>query len=132
MSVAVKVLARGEITPQQRSDIVNEVAALQSLMHPNLIRVLGLTEQPARHLSIVTEWLHGGSLAEFLRRNPSANEHQRLDIFINVCSAGTASHFRPYDRGWVLVASFQPRNCPFTSHQSIAFTPTPAALQATG
>jgi serine/threonine protein kinase len=124
MSVAVKVIARGEITPQQRSGIVNEVASLQTLMHPNLVRVLGVTEQPARHVSLVAEWLHGGTLADFLRRDPCANEQHRLDIFINVCSAGATFHF---DRDSLLSDRVT-----FLSHQSLASTPTPAALQATG
>jgi serine/threonine protein kinase len=88
MAVAVKLIVRGEIDQQQRSIIANEVAEMLTVMHPNCIRVLGLTEQPAQHASLVTEWLHGGTLAELLRRNPCVNEQHRLDLFINVCSAG--------------------------------------------
>jgi serine/threonine protein kinase len=87
-SVAVKVIARGEISRQLRTSIESEVADVMSLTHPNCVRVLGLTAQPAHHVSLVTEWLHGGSLADFLRRTPSASEHYRLDLFIHVCSAG--------------------------------------------
>jgi serine/threonine protein kinase len=88
MAVAVKLIVRGEIEQQQRSRIANEVAEMLTVMHPNCIRVLGLTEQPAQHVSLVTEWLHGGTLAQLLRRNPTVNELHRLDLFINVCSAG--------------------------------------------
>ena len=90
MSVAVKIIARDKITQQQRLSILNEVANLQTLMHPNCVRVMGATEQPALHVSLVTEWLHGGSLAEHLHRNTSATEQHRLDLFIHVCSAGAA------------------------------------------
>ena len=124
MAVAVKLIVRGEIEQQQRSRIANEVAEMLTVMHPNCIRVLGLTEQPAQHASLVTEWLHGGTLAELLRRNPSVNELHRLDLFINVCSAGATFHF---DRDSLLSDRVT-----FLSHQSLASTPTPAALQATG
>lgn len=89
MSVAVKIIVRGEIAQQVRVSIEREVADMMSLMHPNCVRVLGLTVHPAQHVSLVTEWLHGGSLAHHLRQVPSASEERRLDMFIHVCSAGT-------------------------------------------
>ena len=88
MHVAVKIIIRGSTTQAQRATIAGEVALVQSLMHPNCVRVFGLAEQPSQHVSLVTEWLEGGSLLEFLTRSPSAPEQHRLDIFINVCSAG--------------------------------------------
>lgn len=89
MSVAVKIIARGEITQQMRSSIRSEVAEMMLLMHPNCVRVLGFTEQPTVHVSLVTEWLLGGNMAQFLRSTPSASEEHRLDLFVHVCSAGT-------------------------------------------
>jgi serine/threonine protein kinase len=88
VSVAVKSIIQGEITPQLLKSIESEVADLMSSMHPNCIRVLGLTSQPAQHVSLVTEWLQGGSLALLLRQVPRASEERRLDMFIHVCSAG--------------------------------------------
>jgi serine/threonine protein kinase len=88
MSVAVKIIARGEITQQMRSSIKSEVAEMMLLMHPNCVRVLGFTEQPTMHVSLVTEWLLGGNMAQFLRSTPSASEEHRLDLFVHVCSAG--------------------------------------------
>jgi len=91
MHVAVKIIVRGSTTQAQRASIVNEVAAVQAIMHPNCIRVFGFTEQPSQHVSLVTEWLQGGSLLDFLASSPPAPEQHRLDIFISVCSAGKSN-----------------------------------------
>ena len=88
MRVAVKTIVRGEVAPEIRELIVNEVADMLKVMHPNCIRTLGVTEHPGRHVSLVVEWLDGGALCDLLQRSPSASEQRRLDVFMNVCSAG--------------------------------------------
>jgi serine/threonine protein kinase len=61
---------------------------LQAIMHPNCLRVFGLTEQPGQHVSLVTERLEGGTLADMLFHGSLRSESHRLDVFTNVCSAG--------------------------------------------
>jgi serine/threonine protein kinase len=127
MSVAVKIIARDKITQQQRLSILNEVANLQTLMHPNCVRVMGATEQPALHVSLVTEWLHGGSLAEHLRLNPSATEQHRVALFNHVCSAGAA---RPHHSSPLLYVHFHVSVSSHFLHQlltSILALPPPSA-----
>jgi serine/threonine protein kinase len=101
MHVAVKTIVRGEVAPELRELIVDEVADMLKVMHPNCIRTLGVTEHPGRHVSLVVEWLDGGALCDLLQRSPSASEQRRLDVFMNVCSAGlhlpsSPTHFKQY------------------------------------
>jgi serine/threonine protein kinase len=89
MRVAVKPVLLGDYAPELRECILSEVTDIvMEVMHPNCIRTLGVTEHPGRHMSLVMEWLDGGTLSDLLQRSPSASEQQRLDMFMNVCSAG--------------------------------------------
>jgi len=40
------------------------------LIHPNIVPLLGVTPTP---LQLVSEWMTGGSLAEYIKKNPDTN-----------------------------------------------------------
>ena len=50
MRVAVKTIVRGEVAPEIRELIVNEVADMLKVMHPNCIRTVSYT-----HLTLPTK-----------------------------------------------------------------------------
>lgn len=47
-----------------------EAVVWKRLMHPNVVRFLGVTTTP---LQIVSEWMPNGTLLEFMRVNPSVD-----------------------------------------------------------
>ena len=52
------------------------------LSHPNIVPLLGITPVP---LQLISEWVPGGDLTEYIKRNPGAN---RLGL---VCAPPTVS-----------------------------------------
>ena len=64
---AIKVLRHAE--PDQRARFAREVTALESLEHPNVVRVLAHGELDDRPF-LVLECVDGGSLAEAIARGP--------------------------------------------------------------
>ncbi|HXO19018.1 MAG TPA: protein kinase, partial [Thermoanaerobaculia bacterium] len=65
--VAVKLLPEeaGEESEEQRDEFLRAAAALKSLVHPSLPRVLDFGFTTAGSAFLVNEYLHGSSLAVF-------------------------------------------------------------------
>ncbi|PRP74113.1 putative ATPase [Planoprotostelium fungivorum] len=74
VSVAIKT---EEVTEAQVKGFLQEVVILQRLRsHPNVVMYIGFCFPP-QPLALVTEYCEGGSLYEYLKKNPeSATDHQ--------------------------------------------------------
>ncbi len=89
---AVKVLdARWSRDPQMTARFEAEAAALMSLEHPHIVRVLELTETEDGRLCFVMELVDGCDL-ERLMRADRPGPARAVDIFCKVCSAVEHAH----------------------------------------
>eukprot|EP00271_Cylindrocystis_brebissonii_P006252 TRINITY_DN18962_c0_g1_i1.p1 TRINITY_DN18962_c0_g1~~TRINITY_DN18962_c0_g1_i1.p1 ORF type:complete len:1023 (-),score=218.41 TRINITY_DN18962_c0_g1_i1:1253-4321(-) len=75
--VAVKVLINQEQSEAQLTEFKKEVIIMEKLRHPNIVLFMGAVTKPP-NLSILTEFLHRGSLFRLLHR-PGAKDTLKED-----------------------------------------------------
>jgi len=89
---AIKVLdKRWSDDPAMVARFQNEARLLQSLDHPNIIRLIESTETEDGRLCLVTELVQGCDLGRLLRAEKIAHE-RAFDIFDKVCAAVAHAH----------------------------------------
>ncbi|XP_050268583.1 serine/threonine-protein kinase STY46-like isoform X1 [Quercus robur] len=83
--VAVKILRSEHLNDALEDEFAQEVAILRQVQHKNVVRFIGAcTKFP--HLCIVTEYMPGGSLYDYLHKNHNILElSQLLKFAIDVC-----------------------------------------------
>nr|XP_043640007.1 serine/threonine-protein kinase STY46-like [Erigeron canadensis] len=83
--VAVKVLRSETLNEALEDEFRHEVAILREVQHRNVVRFIGAsTKQP--HLCIITEYMPGGSLYEYLHKNHhTLSLPQLVQFAIDVC-----------------------------------------------
>ncbi|KAL2489363.1 putative serine/threonine-protein kinase HT1-like [Forsythia ovata] len=84
-NVAVKVLRSEHLNDPLEDEFAKEVSILREVQHGNVVRFIGAcTKLP--HLCIVTEYMPGGSLYEYLHKNHVILKlSQLLKFAIDVC-----------------------------------------------
>eukprot|EP01125_Pyxidicula_operculata_P008825 TRINITY_DN2926_c1_g1_i1.p1 TRINITY_DN2926_c1_g1~~TRINITY_DN2926_c1_g1_i1.p1 ORF type:complete len:452 (-),score=72.65 TRINITY_DN2926_c1_g1_i1:1307-2662(-) len=87
--VAVKKLKVANLDEQEQhlllKDLISESVLLKSLRHPNIVLFLGIvTESP--HLAIITEFLSGGSLFDYIKkiRNKTIPDDLSNDVIFKI------------------------------------------------
>lgn len=75
---ALKKIFDPVITSELRAEFENEVRMLRRLRHPNVITLMSVCRQPPA-LSILTEYVGGGSLFELLHSPPQARARDAPD-----------------------------------------------------
>lgn len=89
---AIKVLdQRWSDDPAMVARFQNEARLLQSLDHPNIVRLIESTETDDGRLCLVTELVQGCDLGRLLRAEKLPHE-RAFDIFDKVCAAVTHAH----------------------------------------
>ncbi|XP_028763682.1 serine/threonine-protein kinase STY46 isoform X1 [Neltuma alba] len=83
--VAVKILRSEHLNDALEDEFAQEVAILRQVHHKNVVRFIGAcTKSP--HLWIVTEYMPGGSLYDYLHKNHNMLDlSQLLKFAIDVC-----------------------------------------------
>ncbi|XP_042961402.1 serine/threonine-protein kinase STY17-like isoform X2 [Carya illinoinensis] len=82
--VAVKILRSEHLNNALEDEFSHEVAILREVRHKNVVRFIGACTKPP-HLCIVTEYMPGGSLYDFLHKNHNILElPQLLEFAIDV------------------------------------------------
>ncbi|XP_028184990.1 serine/threonine-protein kinase STY46-like isoform X3 [Glycine soja] len=83
--VAVKVLRSEQLNDALEDEFAQEVAILRQVHHKNVVRFIGAcTKCP--HLCIITEYMPGGSLYDYVHKNHNVLElSQLLKFAIDVC-----------------------------------------------
>eukprot|EP00261_Vitis_vinifera_P031002 XP_019072245.1 PREDICTED: serine/threonine-protein kinase STY8 isoform X2 [Vitis vinifera] len=83
--VAVKILRSEHLNESLEDEFEQEVAILREVQHRNVVRFIGAcTRSP--HLCIVTEYMPGGSLYDYLHKNHNVLKlPQLLKFAIDVC-----------------------------------------------
>ncbi|OMO53978.1 hypothetical protein CCACVL1_28165 [Corchorus capsularis] len=83
--VAIKILRSEHLNDALEDEFAQEVAILREVQHKNVVRFIGAcTKSP--HLCIVTEYMPGGSLYDYLHKNHNVLKLcQLLKFAIDVC-----------------------------------------------
>ncbi|KAJ6954115.1 serine/threonine-protein kinaseY46-like isoform X1 [Populus alba x Populus x berolinensis] len=83
--VAIKMFRSEQLNDTQEEEFAQEVAILREVQHRNVVCFIGAcTKSP--HLCIVTEFMPGGNLYDYLHKNHSILElPQLLKFVIDVC-----------------------------------------------
>ncbi|KAK8580186.1 hypothetical protein V6N13_143311 [Hibiscus sabdariffa] len=83
--VAVKILRSEHLNDAMEDEFTQEVAILREVQHKNVVRFIGAcTKSP--HLCIVTEYMTGGSLYDYLHKNHNVLKlTQLLKFAVDVC-----------------------------------------------
>ncbi|XP_015865793.2 serine/threonine-protein kinase STY46 [Ziziphus jujuba] len=83
--VAVKILRSEHLNDAVEDEFAQEVAILREVQHKNVVRFVGACTQ-SPHLCIVTEYMPGGSLYDYLHKNHNVMKlPQLLKFAIDVC-----------------------------------------------
>eukprot|EP01036_Dinobryon_divergens_P029898 gene29899-39068_t len=84
--VAVKIVDRKKLSPKDEESLQNEVAILDKLNHPHILRQLDFFEEPD-HYYIVLECLSGGELFSRIVAKTYFNEKEARDCVKHVLKA---------------------------------------------
>ncbi|KAJ6839206.1 serine/threonine-protein kinase STY8-like [Iris pallida] len=83
--VAIKVLRSEHLNEPSGEEFAQEVLILREVQHRNVVRFVGAYIKPPQ-FCIVTEYMHGGSLYDFLHKKNNTLELSRLLKFaLDVC-----------------------------------------------
>ncbi|XVE60150.1 hypothetical protein DITRI_Ditri05aG0104500 [Diplodiscus trichospermus] len=83
--VAVKILRSEHLNDSLEDEFAQEVAILREVQHKNVVRFIGACTKPPQ-LCIVTEYMFGGSLYDYLHKNHNVLKlSQLLNFAIEVC-----------------------------------------------
>ncbi|GBG76482.1 hypothetical protein CBR_g22230 [Chara braunii] len=90
--VAVKKFLEQDITGDALEEFKSEVAIMKRLRHPNVVLFMGAVTKPP-NMSIVTEFLHRGSLYRLLHRpNNNIDERRRMRMALDVAKGMNYLH----------------------------------------
>jgi len=82
--VAIKQLLKANINEEDIKEFMAEADLMRNLPpHPNVVLFRGVTVPPDP-LSIVTDYCNGGSLNEFLRRNPKVPISKKIQFIKDI------------------------------------------------
>jgi len=107
--VAVKIIDRFGIPPDDEKALRSEVEILRSLEHDNIVRMFDFFEEK-KHFYVVLEFVRGGELFDRLVKKTSFNEKEARDVVRVVCEALKYCH----DRG-IAHRDLKPENLLLTS-----------------
>ncbi|XP_059453043.1 serine/threonine-protein kinase STY17-like isoform X2 [Corylus avellana] len=85
--VAVKILRSEHLNDALEDEFTQEVAILREVRHKNVVRFIGACTKPP-HMCIVTEYMPGGSLYDYLHKNHNILELPQLLKFAIDVSKG--------------------------------------------
>ena len=85
--VAIKVMKKAVMTPQDVELVKLEIEIMKMCQHPNLIRMLDVFEN-TEHMYIVMELLEGGDLFAYLEKRKFRVPEQRASSIIHSLAAG--------------------------------------------
>lgn len=94
-SVAVKVIAgANDEDPRQSEYFEGEARAASKLQHPNVVTVQDFGTMKDGRLFLVTEWIDGITLAQYLSRHGTLSVEAATEVFSQVLDALSHAHNR--------------------------------------
>ncbi|XP_075229133.1 serine/threonine-protein kinase NIM1-like isoform X2 [Lycorma delicatula] len=91
--VAIKVLDKAKLTSKSRRMLVKEISSMESVHHPNIIRLYEVVETYSK-LHLVLEYAPGGELFQKLTTEGRMREPEAKAVFIQIVSAVKHLHER--------------------------------------
>uniref|UniRef100_A0A1B6GBA1 non-specific serine/threonine protein kinase n=1 Tax=Cuerna arida TaxID=1464854 RepID=A0A1B6GBA1_9HEMI len=91
--VAIKVLDKAKLTSKARRMLTREIASMETVHHPNIIRLYEVVETYSK-LHLVMEFANGGELFNKLTTEGKLGEPEAKAIFIQLLSAVKHIHER--------------------------------------
>jgi serine/threonine protein kinase len=88
-AVAVKeALPTSALFHEARNRFAKESQLQASLQHPNIVSVYHFEEDPnSREYYLISEYMDGGSLADYLDTRVTLSEQQALKVALDICAA---------------------------------------------
>ena len=111
--VAIKEFPQ-DICPKKISLMRNEFEAMTKLHHPNIIQLLGYTEDP---FMIVMEYIPCGNLSSYLRKNRFLSTFKKIQFAI--CIAKGLSYLHGRKPSLIIHRDLKPSNFLVTEHGQI-------------
>jgi calcium/calmodulin-dependent protein kinase I len=78
-SFAIKIVTKAKLTQEDEIALKDEIAVLQELKHPNIIRLYDVFEE-REHYYLVTEQMNGGELFDRIVQKSYYNEKEARDV----------------------------------------------------
>jgi len=80
-----KEIAYGNMTEQERKQLVTEVAILKQLRHPHIVRYLDrVVDRDSAKVYIVMEYCEGGDLAQLVKKERKTGRHLPEDLIWSI------------------------------------------------
>jgi calcium-dependent protein kinase len=95
---AVKIIAKNVLTDDQTQNLVNEVEALKSFDHPNIVRIIEVVEDNFK-LNIITELCKGGELFDRIFKNRPFTENTAARYMFQLFSGLIHIHQKGFIHG---------------------------------
>lgn len=108
---AIKRISREKIRNYQR--FLNEINALKTLDHPNVIRLYEIYQDP-EYIYLVQEYLEGGELFEYIVKKEYLDETQTAKIFKQIISSVLYCH-----KNAICHRDLKPENFLFVSKEDV-------------
>ncbi|KAI0494477.1 hypothetical protein KFK09_024615 [Dendrobium nobile] len=90
--VAIKVLRSEHLNETMRVEFAQELMILREVQHKNVVRFVGACSNPP-HFCIITEYMHGGSLYDYMHKQKNILELSLLLKFaLDVCNGMNYLH----------------------------------------
>jgi len=82
--VAIKQLSKTNASEEDIKEFIAEAEIMRNLpVHPNVVLFRGVTVPPDP-LSIVTDYCNGGSLSEYLKKNPKIPISEKIRLIKDI------------------------------------------------
>ncbi|KAJ7559742.1 hypothetical protein O6H91_04G099000 [Diphasiastrum complanatum] len=114
--VAIKLMLEQDLTKENTEDFCNEIRLLSRLRHPNVILFLGACTKPP-HLSLVTEYMHMGSLYHLVHLSGQGKKlswRRRFKMLRDICRGMMCVH-----RMNIIHRDLKSANCLVDKHWSV-------------
>lgn len=84
--VAIKIISKSKLSPEDLADLKNEIDILKQVDHPNIVKLIDVYED-AKNFSLVMELMRGGELFDVLMEREQFSEKEARDIIAPIIDA---------------------------------------------
>jgi len=84
--VAIKIISKSKLSPEDLADLKNEIDILKQVDHPNIVKLVDVYED-AKNFSLVMELMRGGELFDVLMEREQFSEKEARDIIAPIIDA---------------------------------------------
>jgi len=78
-SYAVKIVAKEDLTPHDAQGLMDEIAILEEIKHPNIVQLYNVYDEPGTSF-LVMEYMDGGELFDRIVQKQYYNEKEARDV----------------------------------------------------